>query len=93
MQKEKKINVAELAAVIEADKSPAVKTLVDRFSDLDIDVNLLDDALENVLLADYVGEDGNVHEPGCKLDVAKAIALARRHLRELHEIHEELNLK
>lgn len=90
MQKEKKINVAELAAVIEEDKSAAVKTLVDRFSDLDIDVNLLDDALENVLLADYVGGDGNVHEPAWKLEVAKAIALARRHLQELYETYVEL---
>ena len=93
MQKEKKIDISQLAATIEADETATLKALVENFSDFDVDVQLLDDALDNVLLADYVGDDGNIHEPVWKLDVAKSIALARRHLRELHEIHEELNLK
>ena len=90
MGKECKINIGQLAAAIKADKSTAVKNLVEKFFEYDIVVNELDDALEDVLRAGWEGLDGNWHEPAWKLSVAKAIANARHHLQELFELHCEI---
>ena len=91
MGKERKTNFAELAAAIEADKTAVVKNLVERFFEYDFVVNELDDALEDVLRAGWEDAEGNWHEPGWKLTVAKALANARHHLQELYELYSDIH--